>query len=285
MPKIALLQLQSSPDPQQNFDTAKKAIERAADGGAQIICTQELFNTEYFCSQQSAEPFNHAQEIPGELTKSLSDLSANLGVVIIASMFEKRAKGMYHNTAVALDTDGSLIGKYRQQHIAQDGSSEQKYYFTQGEDGYQVFKTKYGNIGILLSWDQWFPEAARINALMDADILICPTAEGCHVDKIGDDGDTQHNTWQTVLRSHAITNGCYVAAINRVGIEQDIEYWGRSFVVDQAGLLVAEGAETENSIVYADVNLEQINAHRCQWPFFRDRRIRTYKRITERLIE
>jgi len=285
MPRIALLQLKSNSDLQFNIDNTMKAIARAADGGAQIICTQELFATEYFCSKQSAEPFKHAVEIPGDLTRDLGMLAAELGVVIVASLFEKRSKGMYHNTAVVLDTDGSLLGKYRQQHISQDGTSEQKFYFTQGEDDYQVVDTKFGKLGLLISWDQWFSEAARINALMGADIIICPTAVGCHEDKISEDGDKMHDAWQTVLRSHAITNCCYIAAINRVGIEGNMEYWGRSFIADHTGAILSEGAETEDSIVYADTDLEAITTHRCNWPFFRDRRIDSYKKITERLIE
>lgn len=285
MPKIALLQLKSDSDPQLNINKTKKAITRAADGGAQIICTQELFTTEYFCKKQSAETFKNAVEIPGDLTKELGELASELGVVIVAGLFEQRSQGVYHNTAVAIDSNGRFIGKYRQQHISQDANSEQKYYFTPGEDDYQVFDTKFGKLGILISWDQWFPETARINALMGADIIICPTALGCHEDKISEEGDAMHDTWQTILRSHAITNGCYVAAINRVGIEDDIEYWGRSFITDQAGNVLSEGTETEDSIVYADLDLEAISTHRCNWPFFRDRRIDTYKRITERLIE
>lgn len=285
MPRIALLQLQSSSDPQVNIDTTKKAITKAADGGAQIICTQELFTTDYFCVKQSAAPFKNAVEIPGTLTKELSALAAELGVVIVAGLFEQRSKGMYHNTAVAFDSDGSLLGKYRQQHISQDGKSEQKFYFTQGEDGYLVVDSKFGKLGLLMSWDQWFTEAARINALMGADIIIYPTAAGCHIDKISDDGDSEHDTWKTILRSHAITNCCYIAAINRVGVEGEIEYWGRSLVINQTGAIIAEGAETANSIVYADLDLEAINTHRCSMPIFRDRRIDTYKKISQRMIE
>ena len=285
MPRIALLQLKSNSNPQLNIENTKKAITRAADGGAQIICTQELFSTEYFCYKQSAEAFQHAVEIPGDLTKELGKLASELGVVVVASLFEKRAKGIYHNTAVVVDTDGRFLGKYRQQHISQDATSEQKYYFTQGEDDYQVFDTKFGKLGILISWDQWFTEAARINALMGADIIIYPTTVGCHQDKISEDADNMHDTWQTILRSHAITNCCYLAAINRVGIEGDMEYWGRSFVADHSGVILAEGTETEDSIVFADLDLEAINTHRCNWPFFRDRRIDTYKKITERVIE
>ncbi len=285
MPRIALLQLKSSNDPQLNIDSTKKAIIKAADGGAQIICTQELFTTEYFCIKQSAEAFQHAVEVPGELTHQLGELASELGVVIIASLFEKRTKGIYHNTAVVLNADGSLLGKYRQQHISQDATSEQKFYFTQGEEGYLVADTMFGKIGVLISWDQWFTEAARINALKGADIIVYPTTEGCHIDNISDDGDVQHDTWKTILRSHAISNCCYVAAVNRVGIEDCMEYWGRSLVADPAGTIIAEGAETENSIVFADIDLEAINSRRCSMPIFRDRRIDTYKRIIERTIE
>ncbi len=285
MPKLALIQLKAHEDPQINIQNTKKAIERAADSGAQIVCTQELFSTQYFCVNQSAEPFAHAEVIPGDLSRNLGQLAADLGIIIVASMFEKRTKGMYHNTAIVINTDGTLMGKYRKIHIPQDSNSDQKYYFTQGEDGYQVFDTKFGKLGILISWDQWFPEAARINALMGADIIIYPNSLGCLSDEISDKGDAMHDTWQTVLRTHAITNGCYIAAINRVGIEGDIEFWGRSFVSDHGGNIIAEGHEMEDSIVYADADLEAIAEHRCHWPFFRDRRIDTYDRISERLIE
>ena len=285
MPRLALLQLQSTPDPVTNLSNTMRAIEKAADGGAQIVCTQELFNTNYFPQKQSSESFQHAQLIPGELTEKLSQLSAELSIVIVASTFEKRSEGLYHSTTFAIDTDGSYLGKYRKMHIPQDVTFQEKYYFTQGEDGYQVFQTKLGKLGILLGWDSWFPEAARILALMGAEIIICPTSIGITCGADQDIYDQQHDAWRTMLRSHSITNACYLATINRCGIENDIEFWGRSFITNEFGHIIAEGKEEQESIVYADINLDAIAKHRANWPFFRDRHITSYTDISKRDIQ
>jgi len=285
MPRIALLQLEATEDRVQNINNTKRAIERAVDAGAQIVCTQELFNTLYFCNKQDASAFDQAVEIPGDLTKEFSTLAAELNVVIVVSTFEKRAKGIYHNTAFVMDADGSYLGKYRKMHIPQDPGFEEKFYFTPSEDGYRVFDTKYGKLGLLIGWDQWYPEAARINALMGADILIYPTAIGW-LD--GDDQQarsTQFEAWLTIQKSHAIANGCYLAAINRCGKEGKTEFWGSSFVADPFGNVIAEGTEEDETIVYADIDFPEIDSQRCIWPFFRDRRVSSYKGITERFLD
>lgn len=285
MPRIALIQLSASTDRATNIAKTHEAITRAADSGAQIICTQELFDTRYFCTTQSNEPFNHAESVPGPLTGQHQDLAAELGVVIVASGFEKRANGIYHNTAWVIDADGKYLGKYRKNHIPQDPGFEEKYYFTPSEDGYKVFDTKFGKLGVLICWDQWYPEAARVNALMGAEILIYPTAIGWLEDEVGDIGDAQHDAWRTMMRSHAIANGCYVAAVNRTGIEGRTEFWGQSFVCDHFGKIIDTAPEDEEHILYADIDLEAIQDHRCTWPFFRDRRIDTYGSITKRFVD
>ena len=285
MPRIALLQLESSDDPAQNIKNTMRAIERAVDAGAQIVCTQELFNTHYFCNKQDASAFDLAVEIPGALTDELSSLAAELNVVIVASSFEKRAKGIYHNTAFVIDADGSYMGKYRKMHIPQAPGLWEKFYFTPGDDGYRVFDTKYGKLGVLISWDQWYPEAARINALKGADILIYPTSIGWLDDEDQEKRSTQFEAWQTVQQSHAIANGCYLAAINRCGKEGNTEFWGSSFVANPFGKIIAEGMEEEESIVYADVDFPEIDSQRCLWPFFRDRRAQSYVGISERFLD
>ena len=285
MPRIALLQLSASQDRSTNIAKTTEAITRAADGGAQIICTQELFDTTYFCATQSKDPFDHAQPVPGPLTEQHQKLAEELGVVIVASGFEKRTTGIYHNTAWVIDADGSYLGKYRKTHIPQDPGFEEKYYFTPSEDGYKVFDTKFGKLGVLICWDQWYPEAARITALMGAEILIYPTAIGWLEDEVGEIGDGQHDAWLTMMRSHAIANGCFVAAINRTGIEEKTEFWGQSFVCDQFGKIMDTAPEDSEHILYADIDLENIQDHRCTWPFFRDRRIDTYGEVIQRFID
>lgn len=285
MPRIALLQLEASADPSENIKNTKFAVQRAAEGGAQIICTQELFNTLYFCDKQDHDCFNLAVEIPGNLTEEFSKLAKELNVVIVVSTFEKRTKGIYHNTAFVIDADGTYLGKYRKMHIPQDPCFEEKFYFTPSDDGYRVFDTQYGKLGVLICWDQWYPEAARLTALMGAEILIYPTAIGW----LGEDGaDTrqkQLEAWQTIQRSHAVANGCYVAAINRCGKEAQTEFWGNSFMADPFGKVIAAGSENEETIVYADIDFAAIDEQRCIWPFLRDRRVDSYGGITKRFID
>jgi N-carbamoylputrescine amidase len=285
MPKIALLQLEASEDTTENMNKTKLAIERAAEGGAQIVCTQELFNTLYFCDKQDGENFNLAVEIPGEMTTEFSELAKRLKVVIVVSTFEKRAKGIYHNTAFVIDADGSYMGKYRKMHIPQDPCFEEKFYFTPSDDGYRVFDTQFGKLGVLICWDQWYPEAARLTALMGAEILIYPTAIGWLEEDDADTRKKQYEAWQTIQRSHAIANGCFVAAINRCGKEAVTEFWGQSFVADAFGKVIAEGAVDEETIVYADLDFSEMDAQRCIWPFFRDRRVDSYGGITKRFLD
>ena len=285
MPKLALIQLEASDDPSKNIENTKLAIQRAADGGAQIVCTQELFNTLYFCDKQDEENFDLAVEIPGKMTAEFSELAKSLNIVIVASTFEKRAKGIYHNTAFVIDADGTYLGKYRKMHIPQDPCFEEKFYFTPSDDGYRVFDTKFGKLGVLICWDQWYPEAARLTALMGAELLIYPTAIGWLEEDDADTRKKQYEAWQTIQRSHAIANGCFVAAINRCGKEAVTEFWGQSFVADTFGKVIAEGAVDEEAIVYADLDFSEMDTQRCIWPFFRDRRVDSYGGITKRFLD
>ncbi len=285
MPRIALLQLESSEDPQQNIKNTKLAISRAVDNGAQIVCTQELFNTPYFCNKQDAKAFDFASEIPGDITKEFSILAQELKVVIVASSFEKRAKGIYHNTAFTIDADGTYLGKYRKMHIPQAPGFWEKFYFTPSTDDYKVFDTKYGKIGVLIGWDQWYPEAARINSLMGADILIYPTSNGWLEEDSQDKRNTQLEAWQTIQKSHSIANGCFLATINRCGKEGKTEFWGSSFIANPFGKIIAQGGEEDQTIVYADINYPEIDSQRCIWPFFKDRRAKSYSNITERFLD
>ncbi len=239
MPKIALIQLAADAEPAVNKERTEAAIRRAAAGGAQIICTQELFTTEYFCRTEECDLFDLAEAIPGELTAAHQKLAAELGVVIVASGFEKRATGLYHNTAWVIDADGTYMGMYRKMHIPQDPGFEEKFYFTPGDLGYKAFDTKFGRIGVLICWDQWYPEAARLTAMQGAEILFYPTAIGWLPEEKPLLGAQQHCAWETVQRGHAVANGCYVCAVNRVGTEGESEFWGQSFVADYYGQIIA----------------------------------------------
>lgn len=282
MPKIALIQLAADSNPQVNKDKTHQAIREAAANGAQIICTQELFTTEYFCKTEDCDCFDLAEELPGELTAIHQALAKELGVVIVASGFEKRATGLYHNTAWIVDADGAFLGIYRKMHIPQDPGFEEKFYFTPGDLGYKAFNTKFGRIGVLICWDQWYPEAARLTALQGAEILFYPTAIGWLPEEKPLLGTQQHCAWETVQRGHGVANGCYVCAVNRVGTEQDSEFWGQSFVSDYYGQIVAKAPVSDEYILYADLDLKALEDHRRIWPFFRDRRIDSYDGITKR---
>lgn len=284
MPKIALLQLSADESPQVNKDRTEQAIREAAANGAQIICTQELFTTLYFCRTEETCNFNLAEELPGPLTERHQALAKELGIVLIASGFERRGPGIYHNTAWVIDADGSFLGLYRKMHIPQDPGFEEKFYFTPGDIGYKAWDTKYGRIGVLICWDQWYPEAARLTALQGAEILFYPTAIGWLPEEKPSLGEAQHCAWETVQRGHAVANGCYVAAINRIGTEGDSEFWGQSFVSDYYGQIVAKAPADKASIIYADCDLKALEEHRRIWPFFRDRRIDSYADITKRWI-
>ncbi len=283
--RIALIQGLEQGSKKADLDYTTDRICKAATEGAQIICTQEFFNTPYFCAVQNTKYFDLAECVPGPTTEALSILAAELGVVIIASLFERRDAGVYHNTAAVIDADGSYLGKYRKMHIPQDPGFEEKFYFTPGDLGYTVWKTAFGRIGILICWDQWYPEAARLAALAGAEVLFCPTAIGWLPEEKADSGQAQHTAWETVQCGHAVANGCYVAAANRVGTEENIEFWGQSFVADFYGQVIARAPVSEECILYADCDFKGLEEMRRVWPFFRDRRIDSYGGITQRMLD
>lgn len=280
--RIGLVQMACVSEPSLNLKKAQKLIQAAASKGAKIICLQELFNTEYFCQTQSTANFDLAQGIPGSGTDSLSELAGKLKVVIVAPLFEKAARGVYYNSAAVIDADGALLGKYRKMHIPDDPGFNEKFYFVPGDLGFQVFQTRYAKIGVLICWDQWFPEAARLTALKGADILFYPTAIGW---KPGKPKETQsyHSAWETVQRSHAIANGVYVAAVNRVGQEGPIRFWGSSFVADPFGKIL-KCAGSKEGVLAVDCDLKSVDQTRREWPFLRDRRIDSYREITSRSL-
>lgn len=282
MPRIALIQTLASADPADNVARTLELIRRAAAGGAKVICTQEMFTTLYFCRTQDTAHFDLAEPMPGPTTETLRALAAELGVVIIAAAFEKRAPGLHHNTAAIIDADGALLGLYRKMHIPQDPGFEEKFYFTPGDLGFRAWKTRFGTIGVLICWDQWYPEAARLTALQGAEILFYPTAIGWLAGEKHTLGVAQHTAWETVQRGHAVANGCYVAAINRIGTEGETEFWGQSFVSDHCGQIIAKASPDQEEIVFADCDLKAMEDHRRIWPFFRDRRIDAYDGILKR---
>ncbi|NCG08527.1 MAG: acyltransferase [Verrucomicrobia bacterium] len=282
--KIALLQGLDYGSASASLEATSGQIRRAAAEGAQIICTQELFNTPYFCVNQNVNNFDLAEPIPGPSTKALSALAQELKVVLIAALFEKRATGIYHNTAVCINADGELLGEYRKMHIPQDPGFEEKFYFSPGDLGYPVWKTAYGTIGVLICWDQWFPEAARMMALAGAEILFYPTAIGWLAEEKVALGSARHHAWETVQCGHAIANGCYLAAVNRVGIEGQTEFWGQSFVADFYGQVMERAPIDEDCILTVECDLRALELMRQTWPFFRDRRIDSYAGLTERAL-
>ncbi|MDZ7714690.1 MAG: carbon-nitrogen hydrolase [Balneolaceae bacterium] len=278
---LGLIQHSCSENSQANISKAVDRIKEAAGQGAQVVLLQELFNTTYFCQNMDDSLFDLAQPIPGAVTEQLSSLADELNLVLVAPFFEKRAAGVYHNSLVVIDTDGTLMGTYRKKHIPDDPGFHEKYYFTPGDDDYQVFDTQYAKIGPLICWDQWYPEAARITALKGAELLVYPTAIGTLPDEDEATGTEFLEAWQTIQRSHAIANGCFVASVNRVGQEGDIKFWGHSFVAGPFGQMLVE-AGTEEEILITEIDLAKIEKQRQVWPFFRDRRIDTYKSILKR---
>jgi N-carbamoylputrescine amidase len=285
--KTALVQMSCSADKQQNISKATIKIREAAASGAQIVCLQELFSSLYFCDIEDYENFKLAEAVPGPATDSLSKLAQELGVVIIASLFEKRAEGLYHNTTAILDADGSYLGKYRKMHIPDDPAYYEKFYFTPGDLGYKVFKTKFATIGILICWDQWYPEAARITALMGAEILFYPTAIGWATSQDEATNTEQYNAWQTMQRSHAIANGVHVVSVNRVGFEQEgaMKFWGGSFVSNPFGTVLYKASHETEETTVIELDLKKTDRYRTHWPFLRDRRIDSYQPITKRYID
>jgi len=289
MTRIALLQCACSPDPETNLRKTLRMAEEAAGQGARIICTQELFRSLYFCQTEDHECFKLAESIPGPTTDVFQEFARRRGVVVIASLFEKRAPGVYHNTAVVIDADGSLLGRYRKMHIPDDPLYYEKFYFTPGDLGFRAWQTRYGRIGVLVCWDQWYPEGARLTALQGAEILFYPTAIGWHPAEKAEHGARQHSAWETIQRGHAIANGCYVAVPNRVGHErisgEGIEFWGQSFVAGTSGEILAKASADQEQVLVADLDLASVDATRTHWPFLRDRRIDAYADLTKRMID
>jgi len=285
--KVGIIQMSCEASKASNNLKAIEKIKEAAQKGAQIICLQELFSSLYFCDVESYENFKLAESIPGETTEKLSELAKQLGIVIIASLFEKRAEGLYHNTTTVMDADGAYLGKYRKMHIPDDPSFYEKFYFTPGDLGYKVFKTKFANIGVLICWDQWYPEAARITSLMGAEMLFYPTAIGWATSQDEVTNEEQYNAWQMIQRSHAVANGVPVISVNRVGLEQNgaMKFWGGSFVSNPFGTLLYKASHENEEIAVIDIDTEKSDSYRTHWPFLRDRRIDSYEPITKRYID
>jgi len=288
--KVALVQMKCGPEPETNFQRAIGFIRDAAKQGAQIVCLPELFRSEYFCQSEEHRNFDLAEEIPGRSTSELEKLAHELGVVIIASLFEKRRAGVYHNTAVVFDADGKLLGKYRKMHVPDDPLYHEKFYFSPGDLGFQAWETQRGKIGVCICWDQWYPEAARLTALRGAEIIFYPTAIGWHPSEKKEFGAAQHSAWETIQRSHAIANGCYIAVANRVGHEAPaggagIEFWGQSFVCGPDGEIIAKGSADHEELVLAEIDWAAVDRHRTHWPFLRDRRVDAYAGLEQRLLD
>jgi len=287
----AVIQMALSTKSDDNLKNAINWIEKAARQGAEAICLPELFRLQYFCQTENIENFNFAETIPGESTNKISKLAAKLNVAVVVPVFEKRSSGLYHNSVVMIDSNGELRGTYRKMHIPDDPGYYEKFYFTPGDKGYKSFTTNYGSIGTLICWDQWYPEAARLTALQGASIIFYPTAIGWHPDEKDKNGSKQSDAWQTVQRGHAIANGVYVAAANRIGLEKadknsdGIEFWGQSFICNPQGVVLAQGSADKEEILIAEIDLNKIENIRRSWPFFRDRRIDSYDKITERFLD
>ena len=287
---LGLIQTSCSADPSENLKKTLAAADRAAKAGARIICTQELFRSQYFCQSEDHKNFDLAEPVPGPSTAAFQKLAKKHGTVVIASLFEKRAAGVYHNTASIIDADGSLLGIYRKMHIPDDPLFYEKFYFTPGDLGFKAWQTRYGKIGVLICWDQWYPEGARLTAMQGAQILFYPTAIGWHPGEKAEYGVNQHSAWETIQRSHAVANGCFVAAVNRVGLERPIggdgiEFWGQSFVAGTSGQIMARASVDREENLLVPVDLGKVDVTRTHWPFLRDRRIDAYGDLTKRLID
>jgi len=294
---VGLTQMACSDDPRDNLRRQLQLIERAALDGAQIICTQELFLSQYFCQVEDHRFFKLAEPVPGESTRAMAKLAKKHKVVIVASLFEKRAQGLYHNTAAVIDADGSLLGIYRKMHIPDDPLFYEKFYFTPGDTGFRAWETAYGKIGVLICWDQWFPEGARLTAIQGAQILFYPTAIGWHPAEKAEYGHAQHESWELIQRSHAVANGCYVCAPNRTGLEKvlgadgkpvseaGIEFWGQSFVAAPNGQVVQRASVDKEETLIVACDLENVEFSRTHWPFLRDRRIDAYGDLTRRFVD
>ncbi len=293
MVRVGLVQQAVGPDPVRNLEHTISGIRDAAARGAQLVCLQELSGWYYFCQREDHDFFRLAETVPGPTTERLAEVAGELGVVIVASLFEKRAGGLYHNTAAVIDADGRYLGKYRKMHIPDDPQYYEKFYFTPGDLGFRVWDTRVGRLGVLVCWDQWYPEAARLTAMQGAEILVYPTAIGWLPAEKQEYGERQQAAWETIQRSHAIANGCFVVAVNRVGHEvlpgsepgaPGIEFWGASFVADPGGRILVQGGRAEEILV-ADCDLAQVEVVRTHWPFLRDRRIDAYTGLTQRYLD
>jgi N-carbamoylputrescine amidase len=293
---VGLVQMSMGPDPEANLASAVRHIEEAARLGANIVCLPELFRAQYFCQREDLRLFDLAEPIPGPTTARLSEVARKFRVSIVASLFERRAPGLYHNTAVTLNSDGAIIGVYRKMHIPDDPLYFEKYYFTPGDLGFHAVDTAFGRIGTLVCWDQWYPEGARITALKGAEVLFYPTAIGWHPEEKAEFGEAQYDAWQTIQRAHAIANGVYVAGVNRVGVEhgdvlgnrvdgQGLEFWGGSFLADPFGRIIAKASHDKEEILIGTIDLGLIEDTRRNWPFLRDRRIDAYAPITKRFLD
>jgi N-carbamoylputrescine amidase len=285
------------PDPRENRARQVRLLDRAGRQGARIACTQELFATQYFCQTEDHRFFQLAEPIPGPSTDVLSKIARRHGMVIVASLFERRAAGLYHNTAVVLDADGSLLGTYRKMHVPDDPLYHEKFYFAPGDTGFRAWRTRHGRLGVLICWDQWFPEGARLTALQGAELLFYPTAIGWHPSEKAEFGERQHDAWELVQRSHAVTNGCFVCVPNRIGRERiagadgrpvhpdGIEFWGQSFVAAPDGLVLARASANKEELLLVDCDLEQVERSRTHWPFLRDRRVDAYADLSSRFVD
>ena len=294
---VGITQMTCSADAEANEAKQADLLEQAARGGAQILCTQEIYRGQYFCQVEDHRFFETAEPIPGPSTERFSRISREFGVVIVASLFEKRASGLYHNTAAIIDADGSILGVYRKMHIPDDPLYYEKFYFTPGDTGFRAWKTKHATIGVLICWDQWFPEGARLTALQGAEILFYPTAIGWHPSEKQQFGHAQHDSWETIMRSHAIANGCYVCAPNRIGHElvlgadghpvhdEGIQFWGQSFVCAPDGQVQYRASVENEEVIVQPVDLARVEFSRTHWPFLRDRRIDAYGDLTKRYID
>jgi len=282
MTAVGLVQMRGAERPEENLARALSGIREAARQGARIVCTQELFRSRYFCQVEDTARFELAEPVPGPSTEALAKVAAESGVTVVASLFERRAEGLYHNTAVVIDAEGNLVGRYRKMHIPDDPLYYEKFYFTPGDLGFPAFATRDATIGTLVCWDQWYPEAARLTALAGAQILFYPTAIGWQFDEGEDVDAAQHDAWETAQRAHAIANGVFVVAVNRVGAEEGIRFWGQSFVADPFGRVLARAPADEEAVLVVECDLAKVEQVRRNWPFLRDRRIDAYADLTRR---
>jgi N-carbamoylputrescine amidase len=288
--KLGFVQMAMGESPDANQALAEKGIRTAAAQGATVVCLPELYRSRYFCQAEDAANFALAEEVPGPSTERLAKLAAELDVTVVASLFERRAAGIFHNTAAVIDGKRGYLGKYRKMHIPDDPRYYEKFYFTPGDLGFRSFATRPAELGVLVCWDQWYPEAARLTALQGAELLLYPTAIGWHPEEKATHGASQHAAWETVQRSHAIANGCFVLAVNRVGFEPDprgggIEFWGQSFLAAPDGSVLVRAPADREAVIVTEIDLAQIDRARVGWPFFRDRRIDAYGDLTKRFAD